>query len=65
MNIQCRAVAAAIFDNAQQYELVEMQIDERFTGLNNQTVDLYLRATPTMERDVHEVCGCAWLSYCP
>jgi ABC-type amino acid transport substrate-binding protein len=61
--LQCSAVAAAIFGDAEQYVLVEMQIDERFIALQNQTVDLYLRAAPTMERDIHEVRECEFVIF--
>jgi len=54
--VQCRAVAAAAFGDADRTELVITTTAEKFPLLLDGTIDLQARTTThTMERDVFEV----------
>ena len=41
-----------MFDDPKKYEAVFLKGHERFVALQNQTIDLFLRAARNMERDI-------------
>ena len=47
-------LAGAILGDPTKVEFVALQLVERFIGLTNGTADVYVRAAPTMERDLFE-----------
>ena len=47
-------LAGAILGDPAKVEYVALQLVERFIGLTNGTADVYVRAAPTMERDLFE-----------
>ena len=52
---QCHAVAAAIFGDKDKVVLLQQSEGERFNVLANGSIDVYMRAAPTMERQVYQV----------
>ena len=54
-SVQCRAVAAAALGDPDKAEPVVVALSERFRELQAREVDILMRTTHTMERDVFEV----------